>query len=109
MQMNFSKLRARPWGTAFVFFAVGVLFASAMDWTPFTHAQGGSTSRLATPSVKSLEETSNAFVGIAEHVTPAVVAIETRINARPAARGQRGGIDPGLLPPEFRGLLPYGS
>ncbi len=37
--MNFSALRARSWGTALAFFVVGVFFASAMDWTPFSHAQ----------------------------------------------------------------------
>ena len=103
--MNISKLRARPWGTALTFFAVGVLFASAMDWTPFSRAQGTTGSRQSMSSVKSMEESSNAFVSIAERVTPAVVAVQTHTNARTVQRGQNnphGGVNPRDLPPELR-------
>ena len=58
-------------------------------------------------NAKSLEETSNAFVSIAEHVTPSVVAIQTRINAHALPAGQR--IDPRNIPPEFRGQIPRGG
>jgi serine protease Do len=103
--MRFSFLRRRPWGTALTFFAVGVLFASAMDWTPLSHAQGGAASKPSAAAVKSLGETSDAFVAIAEHVTPAVVAIQTRTDARPASRSSRERQLPGVIPPEWRQFL----
>ena len=105
--MNIANLRARPWGTALLFFAVGVLYASAMDWTPFSHAQGasGSSSRPMVQTSKSLEETSNAFVSIAEHVTPAVVAIQTRINPRTLTPQQQRDLRNRLPMPGFDGPL----
>jgi serine protease Do len=100
--MKFSFLRARPWGTALTFFAVGVLFASAMDWTPFSHAQSSMTAKQTAAATRSLGESSDAFVAIAEHVTPAVVAIQTRTDPRPAAstRNRRD------IPQQFQGLPP---
>ncbi|HYV99334.1 MAG TPA: Do family serine endopeptidase [Gemmatimonadaceae bacterium] len=103
--MNQPKLRARPWGTALAFFLVGVLFASAMDWTPFTHAQASQTSRKpSAAAVKSLGETSDAFVAIAEHATPAVVTIQTQATRRnrPLTDPRGRQIDPRQLPPQFR-------
>lgn len=101
--MKFKFLRARPWGTALTFFAVGVLFASAMDWTPFSHAQSNLASKPSAAAVKSLGETSDAFVSIAEHVTPAVVAIQTRTDPRPATRGSRNNQSQLQgIPPELR-------
>jgi serine protease Do len=101
MKLNF--LRARPWGTAMTFFAVGVLFASAMDWTPFSHAQSSMTAKQTAAASKSLGESSDAFVAIAEHVTPAVVAIQTRTDARPASGSVRRNRQ---VPPGFEGLPP---
>ena len=102
--MNFSALRARPWGTALAFFVVGVLFASAMDWTPFSHAQQQTANKPSAAAVKSLTETSDAFVSIAEHVTPAVVAVQTQTVARPHPLQDNRGrpIDPQNIPPQFR-------
>jgi len=87
--------RARPLGTAILFFIVGVLFASAMDWTPFGHAQSSTASAPPASAVRSLTESSNAFVAIAEHVTPAVVAIQTQRTTQASA-----------MPPQFRGIIP---
>jgi serine protease Do len=53
---------------------IGVLFASNLEWTPSTLAtQTGSTSAPTTQA--SLRETGNAFIEIAQTVTPAVVSI----------------------------------
>jgi serine protease Do len=105
--MSNSVIRARPWGTAIAFFVVGVLFASAMDWTPFSHAQGSVASKPSAAAMKSLGETSDAFVAIAEHATPAVVAIQTQsvVRRRPLTDDRGRPIDPRSipnLPPELR-------
>ena len=53
---------------------IGVLFASTLEWTPATLAlQDGTASAPTTHA--SLRETGNAFIEIAESVTPAVVSI----------------------------------
>lgn len=99
---------ARLWATALLFFGAGVIFASAMDWTPFTHAQTGGGSKPSAQSVRPMTDASDAFVTIAEHVTPAVVAIQTRTNPRTVQRGQR--IDPSQIPPQLRQFIrPDGS
>ncbi|HKS06469.1 MAG TPA: Do family serine endopeptidase [Gemmatimonadaceae bacterium] len=105
---NFSALRQRPIGTAAMFFVVGVFFASAMDWTPGTQAQqsGPVTARNASQTLKGLEETSNAFAAIAEHVTPAVVAIQTRTRQRTVERGSQ---EDRNLPPEIRRFFGEGN
>lgn len=62
---------------------IGVLFASTLDWTPATLAtQSGSVAAPTTQA--SLRETGNAFIEIAETVTPAVVSIrgQQRVSAR---------------------------
>lgn len=92
--MTQKRARGRPVGVATAFFLVGVLFASAMDWTPLTSAQTTS-SRPPAAAVRSLSETSNAFVAVAEHVTPAVVAIQTQRTPQVPE-----------LPMGFRGIVP---
>lgn len=62
---------------------IGVLFASTLEWTPATLAlQSGTASAPTTQS--SLRETGNAFIEIAETVTPAVVSIrgQQRVSQR---------------------------
>ena len=91
--------RARLGVAAAVAFAGGILFASAFNLTPFGYAQQGAVSTRPSPqAVKPVADVSNAFVSIAEHITPAVVSIETqRTEAR--RRGQqrqRGAVPPGL-------------
>ena len=58
-----------------VAFVSGLVFASGFDLTRISWAQSGTPA--PTPQeVRPLEETGQAFEAIAEHVTPAVVAIE---------------------------------
>ena len=71
-------------------FAVGVVFASALDWTRWAGAQGG-------PRVGNQRDVSGGFADIAERVTPAVVSIQTEI--RPRRRMLPPGH--GRLPPGF--------
>ena len=53
-------------------FACGVLFASGVDLTRFGYAQQGrDTSPPTAQEVKPLADASNAFVQIAQNVTPA--------------------------------------
>jgi serine protease Do len=69
-------------------FTGGIVFASGFDLTRFGYAQSRTVA--AKPSVqevKSISDASNAFVSIAEHVTPAVVSIQAERDAR--ARTQR--------------------
>jgi serine protease Do len=72
-------------------FAGGVIFASSMDWTDRVFAQGGTATppRPRTDEVRTIADASNAFVSIAEYITPAVVSIQTERDAR--ARAPRGG------------------
>ena len=92
--------RARYGMAVVTAFLCGLIFASALDLTAFGHAQQGQKTdrRPVEQEVKPLLEVSNAFVSIAEDVTPAVVAIQSVREQR--ARGNRpmprGAIPPGL-------------
>jgi len=91
--------RARLGVAASVAFAGGVLFASAVNLTPFGYAQQQGTATPPKPSaqaVKPVADVSNAFVSIAEHVTPAVVSIETQRTEqrRRGSQRPRGGVVP---------------
>ena len=72
--------------TAFVF---GFLFASGLDLTKFGFAQDSKGSKVASSQVQSLAETGSAFEVIADHVTPAVVSIQTQRVRTAQRRGQR--------------------
>jgi serine protease Do len=93
MASRFSRARfSIAVATAFVF---GLLFASGLDLTRFGFAQEGKGGKVASSQVQSLAETGSAFEAIADHVTPAVVSIQTRrvrTNAR-VRGGQRPGIE----------------
>ena len=70
-------------------FAGGVLIASGLDWTAGSHA---ATLLQATPQpssseVRPVQELSQAFISIAESVTPSVVSIETERTPRARRRG----------------------
>ncbi len=100
--MSSPLIRFRVAATAALCFAGGVLFASTMDWTPWSHAQapeGGSTasSRAGARGVASVADQSEAFVSVAERLTPAVVAIQVQ-KVRRQARGRQQAIPPELLP-----------
>ena len=90
-------------------FLGGVLFAAGYDLTPFGYAQGRSTAPAKPPSqeVKPLADAGDAFVAIAEHVTPAVVSIDAVSDAPPP--GARGRSPSVRIPPgfeQFEDLLP---
>ncbi|HUQ81617.1 MAG TPA: trypsin-like peptidase domain-containing protein [Gemmatimonadaceae bacterium] len=75
-------------------FACGLVFASSLDLTKFGFAQDGKGGKVASSQVQSLAETGSAFEAIADHVTPAVVSIQTRRVRANARRGlQRPGIE----------------
>ena len=92
MASRFSRVRfGVAVATAFVF---GLLFASSLDLTKFGFAQEGKGGKVASSQVQSLAETGSAFEAIADHVTPAVVSIQTRRVRTNARRGlQRPGIE----------------
>jgi serine protease Do len=84
-------------------FVGGVFFASSLDLVPWGHAQSATAARTRAkeiPEAKGLADQSNAFVAIAERVTPAVVAIRAERDPRrqSAQRGQRRG-QPQQVPP----------
>jgi serine protease Do len=87
-------------------FLGGVLFAAGYDLTPFGYAQGRATAPAKPPSqeVKPLADASDAFVAIAEHVTPAVVSIDAVSDAPPP--GARGRSPSVRIPPGFEDLFP---
>ncbi|CAN5352196.1 DegQ family serine endoprotease [soil metagenome] len=86
--------------------AIGVLFASTLDWTPPSLAtQGGQT----VPTTEaSLRATGNAFTRIAREVTPAVVFVS---NEQLVERRQGTPFDFGPFEDffEFRGPPPQGQ
>jgi serine protease Do len=78
-------------------FLGGLLVASALDWTRLGFAQQSGAATKPTPQeVKPLVETSNAFVSISEHVTPAVVSIQVETQSRRSTRPRRNNVPPGL-------------
>ncbi len=81
---------------AVVAFLGGIVFASSMNWTRILNAQSKSNKPSAR-DVQPLADQQNAFVSIAEHVTPAVVSIVAERDARrsdPRTRGRQ-------VPPGF--------
>ncbi len=97
MTIHFSKSKALAVG-AFAFIA-GVFFASSMDWTRIMGAQPRVPGRSALVSETSLDDSQNAFVSVAERVTPAVVSVTAERSARAVSTR-----DPRIsqLPPEMR-------
>jgi serine protease Do len=100
-------VRTRDWlkfgslvAIAFVF---GLAFASTLNLPKATRAAESTAAgqaaapRLATPPVKSVSDLGDAFVGVAEHVKPAVVFIRSQHVER--GQGQR-------LPPGFEDFFP---
>jgi serine protease Do len=90
--------RARFGIAVVIAFASGIVFASGFDLTRFGYAQSRTVA--AKPSVqdvKPIADASNAFVSIAEHVTPAVVSIQAeRTPQNRAQRAPRRNGPPGL-------------
>jgi serine protease Do len=80
--------RARFGAAVAIAFAAGIVFASGFDLTRFGYAQSRTVAAKPTvQDVKPINDASNAFVSIAEHVTPAVVSIQAERDQR--ARVQR--------------------
>jgi len=67
-------------------FAGGLIVASGLNWTKLGFAQ----TRPAPAVVQPIAEASNAFVAIANNVTPAVVSIEVISNPKTGNTSQRG-------------------
>jgi len=74
--------RARLGAAVVTAFVCGLLFASGFDLTRFGFAQDGKGGKVASSQVQSLAETGSAFEAIADHVTPAVVSIQTTHRVR---------------------------
>jgi serine protease Do len=96
--------RVRLGGAVVAAFLCGLLFAAGFDLTPFGHAQSttGGGSKPPVQQVKPLADASEAFVAIAEHVTPAVVSIDATSDVPQVARGNRPPAT--RLPPGFEGF-----
>ncbi len=100
--MTTVRSRAKVGAVASAAFVGGLMIASAFNLTPFGYAQQSATASKPAPQVvQPVADMNNAFVSIAEHVTPAVVSIQTEHIARnlPAAQRRRapnGQVPPGL-------------
>src|SRR6478672_9529708 len=90
--------RARFGAAVAIAFAGGIVFASGFDLTRFGYAQSrGTTAKPTVQEVKPIADASNAFVSIAEHVTPAVVSIQAERDAKQRVqRSPRRNGPPGL-------------
>ena len=93
--MSTGTQKARLLVAAITAFAGGLIVASGLNWTKLGFAQTRPTPSVVQP----IAEASNAFVAIANNVTPAVVSIEVVSTARPGTvrRGQvPQGAPPGM-------------
>ncbi|MEO8879650.1 MAG: Do family serine endopeptidase [Gemmatimonadaceae bacterium] len=94
--------RTSTWLTAGVVavaaFIGGLVVAAGFNLTPFGYAQqAGGGAKPPQAAIQQVTDASNAFVAIAEHVTPAVVSIQMERQARPVKNphGQQQ-IPPGM-------------
>ena len=95
--MSIGTQRARLLVAVITAFVGGLIVASGMDWTKLGFAQN----RPSPAQIQPIAEASNAFVAIANNVTPAVVSIEVFSAARSTGTTQRGrspqqGVPPGM-------------
>src|SRR2546423_6796582 len=95
--MSNGTQRARLFVAAVIAFIGGLILASGLNWTKLGFAQSRTNSAIVQP----IAEASNAFVAIANNVTPAVVSIEVfsapRTGTAPRARTQAPqGVPPGM-------------
>jgi serine protease Do len=94
--MSIASQKARLVVAVTTAFLGGLIVASGMNWTKLGFAQ----SRPSAAQVLPIAEASNAFVAIANNVTPAVVSIEVFSAARSTPTTQRGrGAAPQAVPP----------
>ena len=101
--MSSISARAKLIGAVAIAFACGLVFAAGFDITRFSFAQGKAiTARQValTPAPASVAELNNAFVGISEKVTPAVVSVSAERTQRSEERTrpnvQRRNAPPGI-------------
>jgi serine protease Do len=99
--------RARLIAAVVVAFLCGLVFASSSNLTHLGWAQSKTPPKPTLQQVQPLVETQNAFEAIADHVTPAVVSIQTErfARTRPANRTRRPGA-PGGIEDLFRQFDP---
>src|SRR6202165_3719956 len=96
--MSIGTQRARLVVAAVTAFAGGLIVASGLNWTKLGFAQSRPTPSVVQP----IAEASNAFVAIANNVTPAVVSIEVISNPKAGSTSPRGraqlpqGVPPGM-------------
>src|ERR1700682_2157985 len=96
--MSLGTQRARLTVAVITAFAGGLIVASGLNWTKLGFAQTRPTPAVVQP----IAEASNAFVAIANNVTPAVVSIEVISNPKTGTTSQRGrgqvpqGVPPGM-------------
>src|SRR5436309_11410079 len=94
--MSIASQKARLVVAATTAFVGGLIVASGMNWTKLGFAQ----SRPSAAQIQPIAEASNAFVAIANNVTPAVVSIEVFSAARSGSTSQRGRVQvPPSVPP----------
>ncbi len=96
--MSRTLARARLGLVAAGAFFGGLIVAAGVNLTPFGYAQQQATApKPSAQEVKPLADASQAFTSIADHVTPAVVSIQTERRATTRANPrQRGQVPPGL-------------
>jgi serine protease Do len=92
--MSISSNRARLIVAVVIAFAGGLIVASGLDWTHLGFAQSKPTAATLQP----INDASNAFVAIANQVTPAVVAVEVSSTTRANAQRARPQVPDGLPP-----------
>jgi serine protease Do len=94
--------RIQLYAAVLIAFACGLVFASGFDLTKISWAQQRPAATAPAPKptpaeVKPLEEVGQAFEAIAEHVTPAVVAIEAeQLEVRRTQQPRRNGPPSGM-------------
>ena len=96
--MSMATNRARLVVAAITAFVGGLIVASGFNWTKLGFAQ----TRPAAAVVQPIAEASNAFVAIANNVTPAVVSIEV-VSTPKTANSTRGRVQvPQGVPPDMQ-------
>jgi len=98
--------RARLTAAVVVAFLCGLVFASSSNLTHLGWAQSKTPPKPTLQQVQPLVETQNAFEAIADHVTPAVVSIQTERFARNRTSSRQRGQRPGGIEDFFRQFDP---
>jgi serine protease Do len=93
--MSIGTQRARLFVAVITAFVGGLIIASGLNWTKLGFAQ----TRPAPAVVQPIAEASNAFVAIANNVTPGVVSIDVFSAPRTGTTSQRGRPLPNTIPP----------